>query len=272
MDVVDCYTCRTCAVQHAESEGPPERCAICEDERQYVGWSGQRWTTVAALREEGFRTEVSEHEPGLVGIGIEPRLGIGQRALLVQAPGGNVLWDCVGLIDDASVSRVADLGGIAGIAMSHPHFYGCVVEWSRAFGGAPIHIPRADLEWVMRPDDAVVPWEGSVEIVPGVSAVQCGGHFEGSAVLHWPAGAGGRGALLTGDSIAVVQDRRFVSVMRSYPNLIPLPRAEIERVVAAVRPLAFDRIYGGWWDSVVASGAKEAVERSAQRYLRWIEA
>jgi glyoxylase-like metal-dependent hydrolase (beta-lactamase superfamily II) len=267
------FTCRTCAVQHAAAEGggPPERCGICEDERQYVGWSGQQWAALAELRREGFRTEIREHEDGLTGIGVEPRLGIGQRALLVRTSGGNVLWDCIGLIDDAAVERVRQLGGIAGVAMSHPHFYGCVVEWSRAFGGAPIHLPRADLGWLMRPDDAVVPWEGSVEIVPGVTAVECGGHFEGSAVLHWPGGAGGRGALLTGDSITVVQDRRFVSFMRSYPNLIPLPRTEIERVVAAVRPLAFDRIYGGWWGSVVASGAKEAVERSAERYLRWTE-
>ena len=90
-------------------------------------------------------------------------------------------------------------------------------------------------------------------------------------MLLWPDGADGRGALLTGDSISVVQDRRFVSFMRSYPNFIPLPRAEVERVAAAVQPLDFDRIYGGWWDSVVAGGGKEAVERSAQRYLRWIE-
>ena len=41
-------------------------------------------------------------------------------------------------------------------------------------------------------------------------------------MLHWPAGANGKGALLTGDIIQVVQDRRYVSFMRSYPNLIPL--------------------------------------------------
>jgi len=272
---VEYFTCRACAVQHAaaeaEGDGPPARCAICEDERQYVGWSGQRWTTLAQLRGEGFRTEIRDQEPGLTGIGVEPRLGIGQRALLVQTPAGNVLWDCVGYLDDAAVDRVRELGGLAGIVMSHPHFYGCVVEWSRAFAGAPIHVPKADLGWLMRPDGAVVPWEGSVEVVPGVTAVQCGGHFEGSAVLQWPAGADGRGALLTGDSITVVQDRRFVSFMRSYPNLIPLPRGEIERLLAAVGPFPFDRIYGGWWDSVVASGAKDAVERSAERYLRWIE-
>ena len=32
-----------------------------------------------------------------------------------------------------------ELGGIAAIAISHPHYYTSMVEWSRAFGG------RADL-------------------------------------------------------------------------------------------------------------------------------
>ena len=39
------WICVTCAVQQADTEVPPERCPICEDERQYVGWEGQRWTT-----------------------------------------------------------------------------------------------------------------------------------------------------------------------------------------------------------------------------------
>jgi hypothetical protein len=40
------YICTTCGTQHAESEAPPGRCVICEDERQYVGWQGQLWTTL----------------------------------------------------------------------------------------------------------------------------------------------------------------------------------------------------------------------------------
>jgi hypothetical protein len=59
--------------------------------------------------------------------------------------------------------------------------------------------------------------------------------------------------------------------MRSYPNVIPLPAVAVRRIVERVQPLAFDRIYGGWWDSVIAEGAKQAVERSADRYIRWLE-
>src|SRR2546428_4459119 len=138
--------------------------------------------------------------------------------------------------------------------MSHPHFYGAMVEWSRALGGAPIYIPAADRSWVQYDDPAIVTWEGTRELLPGVTLVQCGGHFEGSAVLHWADGAEGRGALLVGDTITVVPDVRFVSFMRSYPNLIPLPAKEIRRIVERVRPYRFDRIYGGRWDRVLPAG------------------
>jgi glyoxylase-like metal-dependent hydrolase (beta-lactamase superfamily II) len=205
-----------------------------------------------------------------VGVGVTPSLGIGQRALLVRTSNGNVLWDCVGYVDDASVAAIRALGGVSGIAFSHPHFYGAMVEWSHAFGGAPIYIPDDDREWVQRDDQAIVTWSGTRALVPGVTLVQCGGHFAGSAVLHWADGAEGRGALLVGDTITVVPDIRFVSFMRSYPNLIPLPADEIRGIVDRVRPYRFDRIYGGWWDRVTPSGGLGAIERSAERYLRWI--
>src|SRR6202521_2449516 len=251
LEMVEAYICRTCGVQQAESEGPPAHCAICDDERQYVPPGGQRWVTLTALRGEGHRIEVRELEPGLSGIGADPLVGIGQRALLVQTPDGNFLWDCFGFIDEEGVAAVRARGGLHGIAMSHPHFYGVCVEWSRAFEGAPIYTPTADREGGMRPDPAIRTWDGAMEPLPGVTLIQCGGHFEGSAVLHWAAGAEGRGALLTGDTITVVSDRRFVSFMRSYPNDIPLPAARVRQIVATVAAYRFDRIYGGWWDRVV---------------------
>jgi hypothetical protein len=269
--MVDAYICRTCAVQYAPSEAPPERCIICEDERQYVNWAGQQWTTLAELKAQAYKTVLREQEPGLTGIGIEPFLGIGQRALLVQTPQGNVLWDCIGYIDDEAVAQVRALGGIAAIAVSHPHFYGTMVEWAHAFD-APVHIPEADAQWITRPDPLVQHFEGTVELVPGVTLVQTGGHFAGSTVVHWAAGAEGRGDLLTGDTIQVVQDRRFVSFMWSYPNLVPLSVSDIEQIQASIDPYPFDRIYGGWWHTVVESNARAAVQRSAERYTRLVEA
>jgi len=98
-------------VQFPESAEPPEACLICGDERQYVGWEGQRWTTMEELR-EGHTNRIEALEPGITGIGTIPAFAIGQRALLVQTPQGNLLWDCVSLFDDDTVRAVRDLGGI----------------------------------------------------------------------------------------------------------------------------------------------------------------
>jgi hypothetical protein len=71
--------CTTCGTQFAASEGPPARCPICEDERQYVGWGGQGWTTLEELR-GAHRLAVRDQGDGLLGLGIEPKFAIGQRA------------------------------------------------------------------------------------------------------------------------------------------------------------------------------------------------
>ncbi|TMD30379.1 MAG: MBL fold metallo-hydrolase, partial [Chloroflexi bacterium] len=114
-----CYICATCGVQFASTDSTPERCPICADERQYVGWSGQRWTTLDDLRKE-HRNQMRD-DCGLTGIGTEPSFAIGQRALLIRSPQGNLLWDCITVIDDATVEVVRKLGGVRAIAISHPH-------------------------------------------------------------------------------------------------------------------------------------------------------
>lgn len=264
------WICATCANQTAEAPEPPPVCRICTDERQYIGRGGQRWTTLDELRDGGRESDIREVEPGLLGIGVRPSFGIGQRTLVVVAAAGQVLWDPTGYMDDAAVAAVRERGPLLAVTASHPHFYGVAVEWAHAFPGAQVLIPEADAQWLMRPDPAVRHWSGELEITPGVRLVQCGGHFAGSAVLHWAAGAEGRGVLLTGDTLPVVADRRYVSFMRSYPNYIPLPAAAIARIVERVSALSFDRIYDGWWASVLESGADDAVRRSAERYARWV--
>ena len=264
------FICETCGTQHAPTPGPPERCAICEDERQYVGWNGQRWTTLDRLREE-LRADIRREEQSLLGIGTEPSFAIGQRALLIQDAGGNVLWDCTALLDDEIVGAVERLGGLSAIAISHPHYYTTMVEWSRAFD-APVYLHQADARWVMRPDPAIVPWDGEQHVLqPGLTLLRLGGHFAGGTVLHWHAAQGGRGALLSGDIVQVVQDREWVSFMRSYPNLIPLPGREVERMVRALEPYEFERVYGAWYGRVVARDGKRAIERSARRYIEALE-
>ncbi len=264
------FICKTCGTQFAATDEPPAHCPICEDERQYIGWAGQQWTTLAELRADRHNM-IKLAEPNLTEIGSEPTFAIGQRALLIQAPTGNVLWDCISLIDDATVAAVQALGGLTAIAISHPHYYSSMVEWSRAFDHAPIYLHAADRAHVMRPDPTIVFWEGERQTLgTGLTLLRCGGHFDGGTVLHWAAGAEGRGVLLTGDIVNVVSDRRYVSFMYSYPNLIPLPAPAIQQIVTTLQPYTYDRIYGAWFDRVVAHAAQATVARSAARYLQAI--
>ena len=259
--------CVTCGTQFGEAQTEPQQCPICTDERQYVGLTGQRWTTLEALRRD-YRTKVQEEEPGLTSFSMEPKFGIGQRALLVETPMGNVLWDCISLFDDQALAHVGNLGRVKALAISHPHYYTSMVEWSRRFGNVPIYLHGDDAKWVMRPDRNIRFWEGeSHELPGGLTLVRCGGHFEGATVLHWPAGVSGQGALLAGETIQVVPDRNWVSFMRSYPNFVPLNAAAVQRIVSAVEPFPFDRIYGAFPGLTVQQDGKAAVRRSAKRYL-----
>lgn len=268
-----CYSCVTCGIQFTESVQPPPRCPICEDERQYVPPEGQQWTTLDRIRAK-FKNVIKQEEEHLYSINVEPKLNIGQRAFLIQTPEGNILWDCVGLVDDATIMRIKELGGVAEIAISHPHYYTSMVEWSRAFGGAPVHIHEAEKPWVMRPDPSVQFWTGeSKPLRGGLKLIRTGGHFEGYQVLIWPAGAGGRGALMAGDQPQICMDPKQVSFMYSYPNFIPLNGPTIRHVLSCLEPLPFDRIYGAFvvrGKGIVPTGGKEVVRRSAERYMKAI--
>jgi hypothetical protein len=264
------FICVTCGSQFSAAPQPPAHCPICEDERQYVGHAGQQWTTLDGYRKT-HKNVFAEQEPNLHTILPEPKAGIGQRAFLVRTGDGNVLWDCVPPLDDATIKRVKQLGGIKAIAISHPHYYTTMVEWSKAFGDVPIHLHKLDAQWVMRPDDRIKFWDGDTKpLVGGLTLVHTAGHFDGFQVLHWPAGAGGKGVLLAGDQPAVCQDRRWVTFMYSYPNMIPLGPSAIRKIAAALNPFAFDRLYSAFGDQVVKADAKAAVDRSAVRYLRAI--
>jgi hypothetical protein len=259
------FICTTCGTQHAPSDEPPAGCATCQDVRQYVNLLGQSWTTMEAIR----RTHMNawrRYERRLLGIGTTPAFAIGQRALLLRLPSGNVLWDCITLLDDATAELVDALGGIATIAISHPHYYSAMVDWAHAFS-AEVLLHDADRMHVMRPDPAIRFWSGdSRTIAPGVTLLRLGGHFAGATVLHWAAGAEGAGALLSGDIVQVGPDRQ-VSFMRSYPNLIPLDAGSVRHIAEVLAPYPFEPIYGAWWDRIVPSRGKEVLENSVRRYL-----
>jgi len=266
------FICTACGAQYPPSDKPPARCAICQDERQYVPPGGQTWTTLDELAGRHFNS-FREHEPGLIGIGSQPAVAIGQRALLVCTPSGNVLWDCISLIDAATVTLIKGLGGLAAIAISHPHFYTSMVEWSRAFGDVPIHLHAADRDWIMRPDPVIKLWDGeTLALMPDVTLVRGGGHFPGGTMLHWATGSGGRGTLCSSDIATVTTDRKFLSFMYSYPNLIPLNAAQVTGIAAALEPFAYEAIYGHYFDRVIAADGKRLMKVSVERYLRAIGA
>jgi glyoxylase-like metal-dependent hydrolase (beta-lactamase superfamily II) len=262
------WICVTCGTQYAASENPPAECPICLDQRQYIGHDGQKWTTIASMQSNGSKNKFREYEPHLTGIGTDPQFAIGQRALLIQTDSGNVLWDCISYLDDETAKAVEQRGGIKAIAISHPHFYSSMVIWAERFN-ASIYIHDADRKWVMRPSERIVFWsDETLSLTDNITLVRLGGHFAGSSVLHWKNGAEGKGVLLTGDTIQVIADRRWVSFMYSYPNNIPLPSVEVDRMRNAALAYDFERLYGGWFDAIVEQDAKNAVNRSADRYIQ----
>ena len=261
------FVCLTCGTQYPPSQQPPTSCDICADERQFVNPSGQAWTSLEEIR-KSHRAVISRYEAGLYGIGATPELAIGERALLVCSSSGNVLWDCLALLDDAITDFIRAMGGLSAIAISHPHFYTTMAEWSRVFGDVPIYLHNSNKSWVKRLDAPIRFWDRErILLNDEISLIRVGGHFEGSTVLHWSGTADRKGALLVGDSIHVARDRRWVTFMRSYPNFIPLPGIIVRQIADAVAELPFERLYGHFWESVVTKDAKNVVLQSMQRYL-----
>lgn len=239
----------------------------------------RRRPALEELAEAGAGVAVEELEPGLWGLTVSPAgVGIGQQAKLLVTDAGALLWDPLPFVDDDAAARVRELAGDAGvvaIAASHPHMFGVQLEWSRRLGelqgrDVPVLVSRADLEWVARPGAAITALEGEREVLPGVTMTQPGGHFPGSAVVHWAGGAGGRGVLLSGDTIFANPDRVSVSFMRSYPNRIPLSGKVVERIAAHVGRFAFERLYNNF-DSVIPRDARDVVVRSARRHREWVD-
>jgi len=217
-----------------------------------------------------YRNHLREIEPDLTSIETRPVFGIGQQSLLIKTANGNVLWDPISYLDGKTIEAVHRLGGIKAISASHPHFYASMAEWSLAFANAPIVLPEDDQRWIMRPCDSIRFFNDRTEILPQIEVYRCGGHFPGSSVLVWQSGAHGKGALLAGDTIMVAMDRKSVSFMYSYPNLIPLSAEKVRAIISTLNKMRFDRIYSAWWGRMISENAKIAVDTSATKYINAI--
>ena len=264
------FICKTCGVQYGESEVPPEVCKICSDERQYIGITGQSWTTLDEMKQNGFENRFRNEEEGVYSITTEPEFGIGQTAYIVKQDEFNLMWDCITYVDEATVEKIQAIGGLSAIALSHPHYYSSQAEWAERFD-VPIYIHEDDREWITRPSDRIVFWQGEqLELYKGIKIHRLGGHFKGGCVAEWKQGNSGKGILFSGDIIQVVADRRWVSFMYSYPNLIPLPATKVREMAKRVESMEFDKLYNAFY-RVIEQDAKAFVRKSAERYIAALE-
>jgi hypothetical protein len=260
------FCCRACGTSFPPAETHPVACLICQDERQYVPASGQSWISREELA-RAHRNAWQRHETNVLSIQTVPAFAINQRALLLQTPAGNILWDCIDLLDAATEDLIHSLGGLSAIAISHPHYYTTMQDWAAAFE-APIYLHSADREWIMRPSPLIRLWDGdTLALNPAVTLIRAGGHFPGGTVLHWNGAQDGKGVLLAGDILQVTPGAHHVSFMWSYPNMLPLSAADVRSVAERLSSWSYERIYGAFAGQNIEQDGAEIVARSAQRYM-----
>jgi hypothetical protein len=260
------FVCLGCGTQYAVAEAPPHRCPLCEAERRLATATRPAWTTLAGIARR-HQNIVQRPEQDLFSIHTLPTFAAGQRALLVRSAGGNLLWDSVTLLDQPTIATVRRLGGLRAIAVSHPRYYSSMVEWSHAFGRCPIYVHASGWRWLMRPDPVVRFWHGErLRLHDGITLVHRGG-YDGGTTLHWPAGAGGTGVLLTSDVVQVVPGEDRVSFLANSAGMVPRSAQTVERIVQAIESLSFGRLYDASPDRVIADHAREIVLSSAEDYI-----
>lgn len=256
--------CTACGTQYLEDSNTRKTCPICDDERQSVPDTGQQWTNLNMLAEK-HSVIVKKLNEQLYELKTAPSFAIGQRALLVITPGGNILWDCIALLNEPVISFIRSQGGLQAIAFSHPHYYTTMNEWAAEFD-CPIYIHQKDQEWVFNKGKHVQLWSGDeMELWNGIRILNIGGHFPGSSILHVPF-LSPEGTLLCGDTFYISPGRKHMAVMYSYPNRIPLPLQEIERIKQRMQQIPFDTIHGFYDYQNVYTNAKSLLEQSLNRY------
>jgi hypothetical protein len=256
--------CTACGTQY--QHGSVEICPICADDRQYIPEGGQTWTTQEELMQDR-RVRILPLQENLYELQVTPVFAIGQRALLVLSPQGNILWDCIPLLDGPTVDFINSRGGLKAIAFSHPHYYSNMNDWAETFE-CPIYIHHSDEQWIMDKGRRVIGWEGLERpLWDGIRIINIGGHFPGSSILHVPA-LSPEGAICSGDTLYLAPGKKHIAIQYSYPNKIPLPHAEIERIKERFDTISFDALYGIYSDQVLLQDVKEILNKSLERYLQ----
>ncbi|KAL3437362.1 beta-lactamase-like protein [Aspergillus tetrazonus] len=293
---LDFLICSTCGTQYPTASTLPS-CKICDDPRQYVPPTGQSWTTLRALQNsqdpkyKNIFTPDAIHGESLISIHTEPKQAIGQRAYLCRthSPGKsrpfNVLWDCIAYIDEFTITRINELGGIDAIVISHPHYYTTHLVWAEIFD-CPVYLSSEDEEWaVMKGDKQVFFGESSLSFAPSgnyggddgradIIVLKTGGHFPGSTVLWWRP----LKTLLIADTIAVVPSGRYwvdrpagtasFTFMWSYPNMIPLSADDVHGIWKAIKHTEFDITRGAFIGMETDTDSKKRLLDSAQIFAK----
>lgn len=259
--------CTACGTSYDEQAVKIEQCKICQDERQFVPAGRQKWTSLDSLQST-HSNKWQQHAANLFSLQTVPGFAINQRAFLLQTPHGNILWDCIANLDDATAAIVTALGGIHAIAISHPHYYTTMQDWAAAFD-APIYLHANDSEWIMRDSPHIRLWQNDeLEIVPEVKLVRLGGHFAGGCVLHW---ADEDGVLLSGDIVQVTPGADAVSFMWSYPNMLPLSAASVSDITHRLAAREFERLYGAFEHREILTDARRIVMQSGEKYIACLQ-
>jgi hypothetical protein len=260
-DQIICSTCGT----YFPATTAPKLCPICGEERQYIPATGQSWTTPVDLHRE-HSIKINKIKDNLYEIDIIPMFAIGQRALLLLSESGNVLWDCIPMLDETTVDFIKSKGGLKAIAFSHPHYYSNMNEWAAVFN-CTVYIHENDAEYIMQNGEHIKLWKGEeLELWDGIKIMLIGGHFAGSSILHVPF-LSNDGAILCGDTIFLSPSKRHFSVMRSYPNRMPLPLSEIRRIKERMEYIPMDTFYGYIKTQNLDTDVKQIFDESMNRYL-----
>jgi len=197
---------------------------------------------------------------------IKPVFAIGQRALLILSDHGNILWDCIPLLNEAAIAFIKSKGGLKAIAFSHPHYYSNMNDWAETFN-CSIYIHHSDDQWIIDKGKHVTLWNGMEKSLwDGIRIINIGGHFPGSSILHVPF-LSRDGSVFCGDTLAIAPSKKHIAVMYSYPNRIPLPLQEVARIKKRLEAIAFDALYGFYSDQNLSENVKEILKVSMERYL-----
>jgi hypothetical protein len=255
--------CATCGTKYPVNY-LGNKCLICEDDRQYVPFDGQKWTTSAYLHKH-HSVKVKQLNSNLFELVIDPVFAIGQRALLITTKSGNILWDCIPHLDENAIRFIQQKGGLKAIAISHPHYYSNMKDWAEKFD-CPIFLPESEKEYIVNPTNRITFWiEEKVDFWDGIELIRIGGHFTGSSIL-WLPKDNENGIILCGDTFNLALSMKHFSVLYSYPNRIPLPIKAIAKIKEKMQKIEFDEIYGFWPYQNLLTDPKKVLMESLERY------